>query len=56
MVVRVTLKNGTVYDATDKYEQLERFLESRPRTGAEHLDEWECRLRQFVSKLMIDSK
>ena len=56
MVVRVKLSDGTVYDATKKYEQLEKFLESRPIAGAEKLNKWERDLRQFVSKLMIQEK
>lgn len=59
MVVKVKLSDGTVYDATKKFEQLEKFLSEIDSTSipsADRLNEREIKLREFVSKLMMREK
>jgi hypothetical protein len=59
MVVKVKLTDGTVYDATKKFEQLEKFLSEMDRTSmisAPRLKERETELREYISKLMTQEK
>jgi len=59
MVEKVKLADVTVYDATKKYQQLEKFFSDMDRSSVaqpDKLKQWEHDLRQFVTNLMIDEK
>lgn len=56
MIVKVKLSDGTVYDASEKYEQLNNYIKSRSKAKKDDLHQWENDLRQFISKLMTEQK
>ncbi len=55
MVTKVKLSDGTTYDASKKYQELESFLYNQWELFAESeidLDQYEQNVREFVEKLM----
>lgn len=58
MIVKVKMSNGVIYDATDKYKKLEKFLDDLNLSNTMSIKESklkEQKLRHFVSNLMTSN-